>query len=51
MRRTCIQDLIAHVEELLDAMDGMDCADYPMVPIVLELIQQDLAAAKEVRDE
>ena len=33
-------------EELLELMDGMDVADYPMIPVVCELIQQDLEARR-----
>lgn len=43
---TTIQDLIDHAEELLDAMDGMDVADYPMVGVLCDLVQQDCAALR-----
>jgi hypothetical protein len=29
------------VDELLEAMDGMDCADYPGVPVAAALLRQD----------
>ena len=45
-RRTPVEELVAHVEELLELMDGMDVADYPMLPVVVALIQQDLERVK-----
>ena len=42
MRKSPTQELLDHVEELIEAMDGMDCSDHPMVPTLCELVKQDV---------
>lgn len=48
--KDAVQELIDHVEELLDSMDGMDVADYPMVGVLCDLVQQDVARVRAARD-
>lgn len=46
--RNPLTELLGHLDELFEVMDGMDCADYPMVPVLIELVQQDMAGVRRL---